>query len=289
MNNKIILGLSILALSNVASADPFYVDIGTNYAPGNDKVKATSTSLKNELTYIYESQSVVTDLDANGIDVGDTITTQGGYGIGGPSFGDIGNNQVTGFNPSESFGDNADNGYGGSNWLLTFSFTGLQGIITDYTAGSTLEIAYGAFGHFDLFVTEDGTTFNNFMDLIVTGAKTVSGGTLLTALVDFTNVDAGYNDIFHSGNRDCAGDDSFEAIVGCGAPPMEINFLADFNTNAATIDIIDNLDGTFDLNGNHDGSAVFNSVPEPSVLALLGVGLSIFGFASRRKNNISIN
>ncbi len=299
MKNKIILGVGLMALTQVAVATPFYVDMGVNYngdtALTSDKVTDTSTSLKNEMTYLYQSQSIVTDTNMDGVvSAGDTITTQGGYNISTPAFGGIGENVVTGFNPSESFGTNNDNGYGGSNWLLTFSFTGLTGVITDYTPGSVLEISYGPTGVFDLYVTEDGTTFQNFMDLDVTGAQTVSGGTLLTGKVDFTNVDMGTTSggtdiktIMRSASQSCAGDNSFYALTQCVPDPLEVSILADFNTNAAGVVITDlGVNGAnqkvFSLTGNHDGSIVFN-VPEPTTVALLGMGLLGFGLTKRNK------
>jgi len=285
MMKKTLLALSLLGLTGSAVASPFYVDTGTNFngdtTATSDKVCDTCTSMKDEITYIYQSESTTIDTDGSGdLSAGDTIFTSGGLAVGG-----IGNNVVTGFNPSEVFGTFNDNGYG-SDWLLSFSFTGLIGTVTEYTAGSSLELAYGPFGNFDLFYTTDGTTFNNFMDIQVTGAVTGSGGTLLSGLVDFTNVDAGMNNLFHSGDATCGGLTGFYDIWancdGIGLPLLEINFLADFNTNAADITVVDNgANGAF-LTGNHDGSAVFN-IPEPSTLALFGGTLLLLGASARRR------
>jgi hypothetical protein len=197
--------------------------------------------------------------------------------------GGLATNQITGFLPAEVFGANSDNGYG-SDWLISFSVTGLAGVVTG-VSGGVPQFAYGP-GLLELFLTFDGVSFNNFMDINITGGGATGVSTILTGTADFTNVDAGFNDLFHSGTFDCLGNDDFFSIwsnCGEGAGEMlTINFFSSFDTNIFVSDFTDNGDGTFSLTSNHDGSGTFEAVPEPSTLALLGGSMLLLGGMARR-------
>jgi hypothetical protein len=288
---KSILAASLLLATGSVSAAPFYLDAGTNFdgviAPGADKVCDTCTSMKNEFTVTYESQTTVTDLDANGIDAGDSVSTDAGLAVGS-----LTNNQINGFLPNESFGSNSNNGYGSSNWLISFSITGLNGVVSgindqgdlDPTNDVTL-LDYGP-GLLQLYITFDGSTFNNFMDVAIKGGHTDGVGTSLVGSADFTNVDAGYNDLFHSGDHKCLGSDAFIDIwSNCGegaGTDLAINFVSHFDTGIFVTDF-SAIDQThFLVTSNHDGSGTF-SVPEPGTLALLGGSLLMMGRFARRK------
>ena len=272
---KSLLAASILLAAGNVSAGSFYLDPGVDYsATDSDQVCATCTSMKSQFTFQYESVTDINDLDANGIDSGDTLVTTAGLAVGG-----LGTNNVTGFTPNEVFGANSNNNYG-DDWLMSFSMSGLTGVVTGVTGAGVPLFSYGP-GLLELFVTFDGSTLINFMDVNILGGTSTGLGIEMVGVADFTNVDGTYNNLIHSGDADCAGSTGFFDIwTNCGAA-MPISFFADFNTNVTTSDFTDNGDGTFSVASNHDGSATF-SVPEPGTLALVGMSLLMMGGMARR-------
>lgn len=275
---KSLLMMSALLAAGSVSADNFNVDVGTNYhLTGLDKVTDTSTSMKKQFTYQYESNTVISDTDGSGsISAGDTLVAQGGMAVG-----DLGHNQVTGFTSNQVFRHNSNNGYG-TNYLLSFSLSGFDGVVTS-VVNNVPYVTYGA-GLLQMYITFDGVTLNNFMDINITQGATTGFGTEITGQVDFTNVDAGYNNLFHSGSASCAGSSGFFDIWSSCGDTMSIDFFADFNTNVKTSQFSTIADG-FGLTSNHDGSATFavTAIPEPATYAMLLAGLGLVGFAARRR------
>lgn len=267
-----------LATAGAAFGSPIYLDVGTNFAPGSDKVTPTSTSVKNEVLYAYQSTTVVTDTNGNGIiDAGDAITTS--IGLFGTNT--LSSNMATGFNPNQAFGTNANNGYG-TNWLLSFRSTDLTGVIAGVTAGGVPLLAYSG-GTVEMLLTFDGISFNNFMNLDVTGGGADGVATVLFGGIDFTGTDAGFNNLFHAANGvNCAGNTGFYDLATCSPFPATLSFAASQDTNVLISSFTNNGDGTFTVSTNHDGSVAFN-VPEPSALLLAGSALLGLGFSGRRR------
>ncbi|WP_265941728.1 PEP-CTERM sorting domain-containing protein [Dechloromonas sp. A34] len=263
--------------ASAASASPIYLDVGTNFAPGADKVNATSTSVKNEVLYTYQSTTTVFDTNASGtIDAGDAISTN--IGLFGTNI--LANNRATGFNPGETFGTNADNGYG-DDWVISFSGVNLLGTVSSVLGGVPL-LSYAPGGVINMLLTFDGSTYNNFMDLVISGGAPTGLSTILLGVPDFSAVDAGFNNLFHAaGGVNCAGNTGFKDLTDC-APPIAISFEASQDTNVLISQFTNNGDGTFSVSTNHDGSLTF-SVPEPSMLLLMGGALLGLGLSNRRR------
>lgn len=276
--NKTLLAASLLLAMGSASADPFYIDTGFDASmTDSGQVCATCTSMKGELLFTYQSTTTILETPASNDDAigaGDLIFTDGGLVVG-----PLANNMVTGFTPNEVFGANSNNGYG-SSWLLSFSTTGLAGVVTGVSGTGVPLFTYGP-GLLELYITFNGTTFINFMDIAITGGGATGVSTVLTGVADFTSVDPSYNNLIHSGTTSCLGSDGFYDIwANCGIA-MPITFAASFDTNIFVSDFTWDGADTFTLTSDHDGSATF-SVPEPGTLALVGLSLLAMGGMARR-------
>ncbi len=283
MNFKLLAVSALIAAgTSTAQAGQFYIDNGVDFAPDTvppTKVNATSTALKNQMTLKYQSSTDIFFSDpAAGLQFGDTIVTSGGLAVG-----NIFENIITSLNPSQvgPFGS-ADNGFG-NDWNISFTLDNLVGTVNGFVGGfPTLSYTGGTIEM--LYTTDFGATYNNFMDLEVQTSSLVGGANLeLRGLVDFTNVDAGFEDLLHLAD----GTSFYDAWQQ--VPPLEIVFIVDQNTdpNAAVItpfgdDGLGNPEG-ITIASNHDGSLTFQAVPEPSTVALLGLGLLGFGVKLRKK------
>lgn len=293
-------GCAALAFAGMASANAglFYVDVGTNYGFGVDKVNDTSTSIKNEMTYKYDSKTTIADSNGDGVlSAGDYLTTNVGLAIPGktPS-----TNSVTSFVPLPEFdGSGSNNGYGVPGaWLLSFGASNLQGQVTSVSALGVPTFVYTATGILNLFVqTSTSGGLINFMNIDLSGGGATGVSTILNGDVDFTGIDASilsvYGNLFHSATYTCNGKSGFYDIwVGCGGltDALAFSFSSTQDTNVVASQFTDIVDGTGKYIGktiasNHNGSSTFD-IPEPGSMALFGLALAGLGLIQRRRKQI---
>lgn len=273
-----------VSAATAASASQIYLDVGTNYTGGNltGKVNATSTGIKDEILYTYQSTTFITDLDGNGIDAGDAVSTS--IGLFGSNL--LVNNFATGFTPGQAFGTASNNSYG-QDWMISFKGENLLGVVSGIN-GQVPLLSYAAGGLIQMLLTTDGSTFNNFMNLLIGGGGATGVGTVLFGIPDFTGVDAGFNNLIHAANGiNCGGATGFQALSTCNPSPLKVTWVASQDTNVtisqfSVAGVDSNGHTIYQVSTNHDGSLRFD-IPEPSMLLLMGGALLGLGLSSRRR------
>jgi hypothetical protein len=280
---KFLTSVAILAsLSGTAVADQISWDAGF----GASTQSGVQVPAINEMVFAYNSQSLVTDNGDGVLSIGDTIQSYGGFGANGFNLlptplsalglGTIGNNNIGSFVPNPFPTMDAY----GSDYVFTFFFNDLMGTFngTDfvYNAG-TLQFGVMSFNAANTGLTAG---FHNLFDLNVStgGPQNVAGQAkqVFTGTVDnFANgagsdfslrdktMDewAALGDIRWSTNQTVSA-----GFAGFPSAPLDIVF----------------ENGVAVLAANHTGRLSID-VPEPTTLAILGLGL--LGFAGARRRN----
>lgn len=284
---KFLTSVAVLAsLSGTAVADQISWD-----ASWGASTSAGSQFPINEFVVAYNSQSLVTDNGDGVLSAGDSIQSFGGYGASGfnalPSglellgLGGLSQNNVGSFSPNPF--PNMD-GYG-NDYAFTFFFNDLMGTFngTDFVYSSgTLQ-----FGLVSLDPVDTGLAagFHHLFDLNVNsgGPENVAGQAKQVFNGTVGNFQNNAGDDFtldYFGNSKSLSDWAALGDIRWSSNQTVAAGFAGFPS--APLDIVYDNNGQAVLAANHTGRMSME-VPEPTTLAILGLGLLGMAGASRRK------
>lgn len=282
----IAIGAALTLATSTVSAEEFYIDVGVDFDGGQNPETAagpTTTGWLSELLYNYQSTTIAS-CSPNSLSSGCNISTTGGVDFSGAvsdAVLSLGLNGISDLSPQDTlnqFGP-SDNNYS-QDWGLTFQFdlTGtISGseLVTNYDDGS---ITFYYYDEIDTTASLSDTFTELFTIDVFDTINTPAGGQNLVGNLISLGTDT-VNGVM-VGNMFNFATGSFNDMI-----TSFVNILAsvDYNTDATQVNIVNNLDGTTTLSGNHDGSISFSVVPEPSTIALMSLGLLGLVASSRRR------
>jgi hypothetical protein len=289
MKKFIPLAIVTMLAASSANADSIYIDVGNDYDSGDNasSVNANSTGWFDSLAFTYNSETIFTDANNDQfLGAGDTFTADAGMALGA-TFGNLANSIGTNLNgaffPGENgFGTNPNS----DQWAITFGISNLTGQVN---ANGTLSYNTGTISMY----------FYEFAGILAPEADISAD---LVSLFDM-NIDFGFTDgdstnfmgdigNFGAGNvNGVAAGSVFNIAYGATATtfanaaglPGGLFFDISNDTQGDLPAGYDVAGGTAMVEGQHEGSVAY-AVPEPTSLAILGLGLLGFAGTRRRKS-----